>query len=69
MYVIPKTYVATAYILVVPQANAEATSTPTLVSTYQDILRSPEVVDQVAQKMERHRQAVIRFDGSSDGLE
>ncbi|KTR28130.1 lipopolysaccharide biosynthesis protein [Exiguobacterium indicum] len=51
MYVIPKTYEATAYILVVPQANAEATSTPTLVSTYQDILRSPEVVDQVAQKM------------------
>ncbi len=50
-YVIPKTYEATAYILVVPQANAEATSTPTLVSTYQDILRSPEVVDQVAQKM------------------
>ncbi|WP_251138253.1 YveK family protein [Exiguobacterium sp. s161] len=51
MYVIPKTYETTAYILVVPQANAEATSTPTLVSTYQDILRSPEVVDQVAQKM------------------
>ena len=51
MYVIPKTYEATAYILVVPQANAEATSTPTLVSTYQDILRSPEGVDQVAQKM------------------
>lgn len=51
MYVIPKTYEATAYILVVPQANTEATSTPTLVSTYQDILRSPEVVDQVAQKM------------------
>ncbi|MGX8237123.1 YveK family protein [Exiguobacterium undae] len=52
-YVIPPTYEATAYILVVPQQDAEATTaTTTLVSTYQDILRSPEVIDQVAQKMD-----------------
>ena len=51
-YVIPPTYEATAYILVVPQQNAETTSTTTLVSTYQDILRSPEVIDQVAKKMD-----------------
>ena len=50
-YVIKPTYEATAYILVVPQKNAESTSSASLVSTYQDILRSPEVVDQVAQKM------------------
>lgn len=50
-YVIKPTYEATAYILVVPQKSSDTTSSTSLVSTYQDILRSPEVVDQVAQKM------------------
>ncbi|WP_114571731.1 YveK family protein [Exiguobacterium flavidum] len=52
-YVIPPTYQATAYILVAPptQEGNTTTNSTALVSTYQDILRSPEVIDQVAQKM------------------